>query len=924
MRRQPSYSIDPHKMVKYLLLWISYFFFLTSAIYPQNTEWTVQDVPFSSGDLFSIHFIDENTGWVTGRDFDTDEYVLLNTTDSGTHWNSQVIGFPVAKIIFIDINTGYAIGDGDNFDIKRTTDGGGVWNSTDYPALSRVSVGDIYFRTENDGWIVGKYDNGLDQVGLLLHTIDGETWSFPNYPSEIGSINSICFADAQHGWAVGTTGNPAQPLVLSTSDGGANWMKQTLPSLQGTLYHVFFSDSNNGWACGGSGFGINDKVIVLRTTDRGMQWARLNPQFGTNANCIYFTSPAEGYLNVNERGASHWNMNFYKTTDSGDTWEHALNPVPGLYSAEVVFVTGSLIAKTVGSKSPDKPFIGSAKIKTSHTKVTMNQGRLEINIVDSTNCKVGYSIDGYVTINDQKSVDQNGNHVKTVDVTSLTITDSESTGPNNNTIDVSDVNGIDFPNIPRSEISSVTHITIHCGAGNEKVICSHLGTTVNGGAGDDHLIGGNAPDALNGDDGDDRLDGGEGNDALNGMNGDDTLNGEEGNDLMDGGAGNDLLNGGVGDDKMYGGSGDDEMYGWTGNDKMYGDDGNDHMYGEDGNDYMNGANGNDYQEGGNGMDEMHGGSGMDTQIGGDGDDWMSGDEGNDYQKGGAGNDRQLGGPGNDIQYGDDGNDDQKGDDGNDTQYGGSGDDIQSGGAGDDIQLGGDGDDVSYQKPGSFDIVNDSTGVDTLTFSLADMAISIDLDLLYTEQWVNADHDSIRIEGTLENCIGSQFDDVIHIDPLDVPRHVDGGSCINGDTLYFETMGENVVDDGNSLTIPDYAPVYYINFDTIIYENFITSKTSPGFDRVPEHFSLFQNFPNPFNPVTVIQYELPRDCHVILKIYDMLGREVVKLINTDQKAGYYNVKWDASTYSSGIYFYHIKVENKDNKSFEKIMKMILLK
>lgn len=78
------------------------------------------------------------------------------------------------------------------------------------------------------------------------------------------------------------------------------------------------------------------------------------------------------------------------------------------------------------------------------------------------------------------------------------------------------------------------------------------------------------------------------------------------------------------------------------------------------------------------------------------------------------------------------------------------------------------------------------------------------------------------------------------------------------------------------------------------------------------FQLFQNFPNPFNPTTTIKYSIPslplvnKLNHVTLKIYDVLGREVVTLVNNYQKAGLYEVNWNAGNQSSGIYFMRLKV------------------
>ncbi len=70
------------------------------------------------------------------------------------------------------------------------------------------------------------------------------------------------------------------------------------------------------------------------------------------------------------------------------------------------------------------------------------------------------------------------------------------------------------------------------------------------------------------------------------------------------------------------------------------------------------------------------------------------------------------------------------------------------------------------------------------------------------------------------------------------------------------------------------------------------------------FSLYQNYPNPFNPTTVISYSIPERNNVILKIYDLLGKEIKTLLNEEQEAGNYTINFNAATLTSGVYFYQI--------------------
>jgi hypothetical protein len=90
-------------------------------------------------------------------------------------------------------------------------------------------------------------------------------------------------------------------------------------------------------------------------------------------------------------------------------------------------------------------------------------------------------------------------------------------------------------------------------------------------------------------------------------------------------------------------------------------------------------------------------------------------------------------------------------------------------------------------------------------------------------------------------------------------------------------------------------------------------------ELPTVFSLDQNYPNPFNPVTTIKYGLPKDVKVSIVVYDMLGREVMKLANEYQKAGYHQVEFRGDRLASGTYFYRLIAGD-----FTSIKKMVLIK
>lgn len=91
------------------------------------------------------------------------------------------------------------------------------------------------------------------------------------------------------------------------------------------------------------------------------------------------------------------------------------------------------------------------------------------------------------------------------------------------------------------------------------------------------------------------------------------------------------------------------------------------------------------------------------------------------------------------------------------------------------------------------------------------------------------------------------------------------------------------------------------------------------ELLPSRFALLQNFPNPFNPNTNIEFELPKRTYVVLKIYDILGREVTTIAEGIKEAGTHHVQWDTGRYSSGVYYYRLQTDD-----FVHTKKMVLLR
>lgn len=147
-----------------------------------------------------------------------------------------------------------------------------------------------------------------------------------------------------------------------------------------------------------------------------------------------------------------------------------------------------------------------------------------------------------------------------------------------------------------------------------------------------------------------------------------------------------------------------------------------------------------------------------------------------------------------------------------------------------------------------------------------------------------------------------------------------------DGTEFEVVGQ-ILGAGNSNTTRAYSFVdegisagkYSYRLKQIDIDGKFSYSTILEVEVMPASFGLDQNFPNPFNPSTKISYSLASDTKVTLKIYDILGAEVLTLVNETQKAGAHTVQFNAANLPSGVYIYRLQADN-----FSAAKKLVLLK
>ncbi|MBU0560342.1 MAG: T9SS type A sorting domain-containing protein [Bacteroidetes bacterium] len=153
----------------------------------------------------------------------------------------------------------------------------------------------------------------------------------------------------------------------------------------------------------------------------------------------------------------------------------------------------------------------------------------------------------------------------------------------------------------------------------------------------------------------------------------------------------------------------------------------------------------------------------------------------------------------------------------------------------------------------------------------------------------------------------------YIDYFDIPQDTKVATFAAGFTINYGKFNKRISNQ-KILLYGDWAnPIAAPDLITSIGSSDVNSKRSTPV------LKLFQNYPNPFNPTTKIQYSMPAYGNVQVKVYDVLGKEIATLVNDNKQAGTYEVEFDASNLSSGIYFY--KIESGINFY---IKKMILLR
>lgn len=242
----------------------------TIVVHSTDAGHTWKEVPqthqYSDPDgRLAFSFLDAARGWIAWRDPADDEPKIINTRDSGQHWQ-EVSQQTLQRIQMVDDSRGYGTVAGAFF---RTSDGGGSWVETKIPDIRFIDR--MVFLTPDSGWIAGI--DGKDF--FVFRTANGgrhweQSRTTPPQPPE--QVRDLFFFDQQRGWLTTWSHNDEGTYLYSTVDGGEHWTPDPDPSFQGKGKQanvVRFISRDRGFVFFLEGTGQSRLVY---TTDGGMHW----------------------------------------------------------------------------------------------------------------------------------------------------------------------------------------------------------------------------------------------------------------------------------------------------------------------------------------------------------------------------------------------------------------------------------------------------------------------------------------------------------------------------------------------------------------------------------------------------------------------------------------------------------------------------
>ncbi len=248
---------------------------------------------------------------------------VLTSSDDGQHWLARTTGasFRISAASAVSATDVWAVDDSGS--VVHSADGVS-WVEQDVPGATPRQFDDVSFADADHGWIVGASGDSYDP--LLLGTSDGGTTWTPSASALSGELTQVDFVDALHGWVAGVDfSGPETRTLERTTDGGAHWTLQQPDSGLTYIALIDFIDADTGWVQGAyepSGFARGcPPEAVYRTTDGGVTWAKYPLAKNTGMSAMQFLSASDGWA-IADRFVGDWDVtsSLVHTTDAGRTW----------------------------------------------------------------------------------------------------------------------------------------------------------------------------------------------------------------------------------------------------------------------------------------------------------------------------------------------------------------------------------------------------------------------------------------------------------------------------------------------------------------------------------------------------------------------------------------------------------------------------
>ncbi len=150
---------------------------------------------------------------------------------------------------------------------------------------------------------------------------------------------------------------------------------------------------------------------------------------------------------------------------------------------------------------------------------------------------------------------------------------------------------------------------------------------------------------------------------------------------------------------------------------------------------------------------------------------------------------------------------------------------------------------------------------------------------------------------------------------------------NNDTIYIERSWQQIYKGVGDVILGEWGGYVELVGAIINGQRYGTITSVRDEKNIPSSFILWQNHPNPFNPTTKINYSIPQSSHVRITIYNILGQVVNELVDEEKLPGNYEVKFNGSNFTAGVYFYRLQAGDpslRSGQGFTETKKLVLIK